>query len=119
MLNVGRTWDNGISLLSVDTGTRGIEISPFSELDADPTSGTGGIEITQIGGQAVPEPSSIILLMSYMLLSIFQLYWKNAEGITNCSVFPSLQPNGCGAMCNLRFRRRSVRVGSLQKRQGL
>jgi hypothetical protein len=76
------TWTddfNGFGLVMPPiNGTGGVFlIAPDTDLEADPTSGTGGIVIT-IGGQpvsAVPEPSTIILLFSFLMPLVMFKAW--------------------------------------------
>jgi len=76
---------NGVAVSEgIIPGTGGILISPVTDLAADPTSGTGGIAITQIGGQPVSpvsEPSAILLLLSFVVPVIVLKKRKTPETI--------------------------------------
>jgi hypothetical protein len=64
---------NGFKLAGV-LGTGGILISPVTDLEVDPASGSGGIVITQIGGQPaspVPEPSTMALLLVVVIPLVY------------------------------------------------
>ena len=59
------------------TGTGGIsEVSLDNALPADPSTGSGKITIIGETSSSIPEPSSLILIISALMIALFVRIWK-------------------------------------------